>query len=93
MQEVEECLECPELPYSTSTQFWSRNPFTPDSRNPFTPGSRNPFTPDSRNPFTLGVADALTADPYQGNICMGSNRPPPSPPEIIAAGGRGVERL
>ena len=36
-QEPELCPDCPELPYSTDTKFWSQNPYVeqPNQENPY----------------------------------------------------------
>ena len=40
-QEPELCPECPELPYSTDTKFWSQNPYVEQQQQPY---EEKPYT-------------------------------------------------
>ena len=42
-QQPELCPECPELPYSTDTKFWSQNPFVEQQQNKENPYSEHSY--------------------------------------------------
>ena len=57
-QQPELCPECPELPYSTDTKFWSQNPFVEQQQNKENPYSEHSYGEPVLSSYGAGLGGA-----------------------------------